>query len=185
MADYDENFTPRAFIRYRTLGKTHTIKARLPRGATPEDLQGAVDKLGAVLSAVPGFRYSDWAPLSAGYLQQSTGLSFPLDVPTVTAGTLDPSFQKAYSKFIQVRFEARAITGARTNLTIFGCNIDLDTAAQSDMRVTAVEATFPTALWTGLSEVSPAFVAIDGGALTWYPYFNIKLNDHFLSELRG
>jgi hypothetical protein len=185
MSDYEQNFTPRAFLRYRTLGKVHTMKARLPRGATPEDLQGAVDKLGAILSANPTFRYADWSVLSAGYLQQSTGLSFPLSVPTVAAGTLDPAAQKAYSKFIQVRFEARASTGARSNLTIFGCNIDLDTAAQSDMRVAATEATFPTALWTGLSEVSPSFVAIDGGLLTWYPYFNIKLNDHFMGQLRG
>jgi hypothetical protein len=160
------------------------MKARLPRGSTITDGQAMVDKLGAILTAGAGVRYNDWAILSAGFIHQDSGLTVPLVAPTVAPGTVTMIFTKSYMKYTQVRFEARSTSGCRTNLTLFGINVDFDAADYEHLRVPASSPVFPTAMWTGLSEVAPAIVAIDGTAVIWYPYYNIKLNDHYLGKLR-
>jgi hypothetical protein len=184
MADFYTNHTPRVFIRYRTLGLVHTIKARVARGSTVPEIEAGLSKLVALLDAAPSFRRSDWSVLNAGYIKQDTGESLPLPTPTVVAGTASTAVP-TYCKALQVRFEGRSVTGGRTNLTLFGANVDLDNPSFTDFRVAAGEVGFPTALWTGLSELSPNFVANDNGIANWYSYFNIKLNDSFLAALRN
>jgi hypothetical protein len=185
MPDFASVHTPRVFIRYRTLGLVHTIRARVARTSTVPEITAGLEKLAAILSSVPLFRFTDWAPLSAGYVQQDTGLELPLAIPTIAPGEASVSGRPEFQKTLQVRFEARSTAGGRTNLTLFGVPIDITTPAAANMRVTSVEAGFPTALWVGLSELSPQFVAADNAIAIWYPYYNIKLNDSFLGDLRS
>lgn len=185
MSDYSPNWTPRIRLRYRTLGQYHNISVRCPISTVLSGAAIYAERLGLVLSQNPGLRYTDWAAVSCSFVQQDNGVSLPMDVPTVAAGTTTVPTTIGFQKALYARFEARGADGSKTNMTLMGAAVNFDTATGNDLVALPGEAGYPAELITALSELGNQFRTGSGSLAIWYSKMNIGLNDYWSRKVRG
>lgn len=188
MADYAPNVTPRYKVKYRHALAEHTVQVRVVRGTTPahDDVLG---KLNLIFAAVASSRWSDFAWLSAEYTPQDTDVSIPIAMTELTSvgGAQAIADVKPIHKGLQTRFVGRGNAGSPVSLSIFGLNFDTftTTPALYDFRITRGEIQTVDDANDALSELAPAFVAVNSSSTIWKTYANVKVNDAWLKQIRG
>lgn len=185
MADYSPNYTPRIKLRYRTLGDYHYIQVRCPVSTTLSGAEVYAERLGLVLSQNPGIRYTDWTAISCSFIQQDNGVSLPMSVPTIDAGTATIPSTPGWRRALYGRFEARGADGSKTNITLLGLASTLDGAGNLDLVALPGEASYPAELITALSELGNQFRTGSGALATWYSKMNIGINKKWAKKVRG
>jgi hypothetical protein len=185
MADFSPNWTPRVKLRYRTLGDYHNIQVRLPIGTVFTGAAIYLTRLATVLSANPGLRYTDWSAVSASFITQDTGISLPMEVPTIDAGTTSVPSNPGWRRAVYGRFEARGGDGSKTNITLLGAATSLTSDTDNDLVALPGEAGYPADLIGALTELGNQFRTGSGAFALWYPKMNIGINKKWARKVRG
>lgn len=164
------NNTDRAWLKYTAQGVSHEIVFRFPSTTTQANI------ITACTSFANSFK-SMMLPTDTftGLRHQDSGslLTFPLAWTSIAgtgSGTPDGD-QKA--KFIAL--SGRSLGGYRCKLTMF---------APLWTDVSGFRVATSTQLQIAVAAMTPAPVAIDGGAVIWNTYTNIGYNAYWQRQLR-
>lgn len=139
MADFSTTWTARYRVRYRSVGRTHTITWRIESPVTGAVLNAAGLNAGAFFDALAPILPTDFSILSAQYAEQ--GNKFFLDtaeVPVVTE-TLGGGVIPAGLAATYVAFRYGTAFGNSGGVRVFGVNIALGTGIGSDYRISPGE----------------------------------------------
>lgn len=185
MANYAPNYTARYKLSYRVFGMSHSATFRLERTTAPGDLASFVTKLGLFLSDLAPNLYTSWTVIKAEFADGNSDLFLPVAAPAQpSAGaSQDGLANSRRAQFIQ--FVGKGMQGSKGSFYIYGYNVGYENGISSDFRITSLENSAISAAITRLSETSPAEVAIDNSNMLWYPYVNVKTNDHYVHAIRN
>lgn len=185
MPDFAPNFTPRYRVRYRSIGRTHRMQFRLERGVTDPSTMAA--KVGDFLSALEANLFTDWTVLSADFALEDTDIFLPAVAPTNPAGAVSISGIQAQAGVCSISFPGRTINGLRAIVYVYGTNFfpAITETITTDFRVLALEDVQISDAVSALNELSPVIVGNDATAAVFYPYANVKLNDHWVRKARA
>jgi len=184
--DFAPPDTNRYRLRYRVLGKGHNLTVRPPNTHTIADASATATKLHAFLEAIKTHLYNDFTIVNAQWCDRDSEVFLPCEAPAPTTGGVSTSGITGVAGAISMGFVGRGSAGSKAGFYLYGHNYDVpvNSAAESDFRLTASEIPVVAAAITALSELAPAFVAIDGSPVMWYPYVNLKYNDRWVRKLR-
>ena len=178
----------RVRMHYRVQSFDHSLMARGPVAGDETDAVAIAGKLAALVNTQNASRYTDWALLGYDWCPAGGDIWFPVDAGedgVVDAGEASTSGRIAAAAAAQLRFEARSASGSKASYTLFGTTWDPSDTPANDFRVTTTEHATIAAFVTGLTELSPSFVAIDAGVIIPKLYANVKYNDAIMKQLRG
>jgi hypothetical protein len=184
MPDFAPNFTPRYRVRYSSQGKSHRMQFRVARGVT--DPTGIATKVGAFLAALEDGLYADWTVLGADFALTDSDIFLPVDPPTSPSGGVSLSGITVAAAAGSISFPGRSANGLRAVIYVYGSgfNVNVGRATDADFRMLATESSIISDAIAALNELSPAVVGNDGATATFYPYVNMKFNDHWVRKLR-
>lgn len=185
MADFAPNFTFRFRTDYRSRGDRHSFTLRFGRSTTALDLTAITLDVGALLASMAVNLDNSWSVLGAAYAVADSDIFLPTPgpvSPTVGGNTTSITIS---ARALQARYEGRGANGPRVNFSIYGYNVNIDAGAGADFRLSTSDTPTPIASLAQLALFDPPITAIDGSSASWYPYVNIKHNDHYVHKLRG
>lgn len=180
MADFVPQYTPRLKVSYTSLGASHKLQFRMPRGTAVAALAPFFDKIDVFLSALSPFRYTDWAITAVEFAATDSVLFFPvLHTINPSAGTqVLPSPIVGLQKALEMGFSGRSVTGGRAVMYVYGVALGLTTTVTGDSKVTSGENAAVASAVDVLNGGDP-FVANDNGNVVWKPYSIFKTNDYW------
>jgi len=187
MADFAPNFTARYTVMYSTLGLTHRMMWRIPRGAGATGLTNIIAKMGAFLTGAEPLMFTDWTLLSATYQVEDSDFSIAAALPTAPTGAIAVPTNPKSQATLHTSFVGRSNQGQKARIFMWGLNIGPENTALAsfdDFRVNASETT-DIAFLISVLNGSPALVASDDNPVTWYPYVNTKFNDAWVPVVRA
>lgn len=183
MSDFAPINTSRYKVRYSTRGHAHDMVFRynLPTAEPPASL---IVDVGAFLTGLANMRFSDWTIISESFALKNVAFFSPLPLTLTTdagavVGGLAPSEAACFGSFV-------GLTGLAnpTRIMVFGLNIQANTAAKSDFRLTGTEQAEVLAALNVLNTMAD-YVGIDGEPARWHQYMNWKYHDHYVKIARG
>lgn len=186
MADFAPTMTPRLKLAYNVGGKPHTMTVRAAGSATISDAPTYVGKLQNFLEAIRPILWSDWTIISATWAELDSDVFIPVAAPTISAGGPFAYDRNPSENAVAIQFLGRGLGGSKGSFYLYGSALTPRfNAGVNDYRVFTTEnGTLATAM-VSLSEVAPGFYAIDGTLMNWYPYVNVKSNDHWVRKIRA
>ena len=185
MADFAPNFTPRLKLQYRVESTNHAFTWRLPRGTLIAGVTPYVDKVTAFLAAVQGILYSDWVISSASFANEDSDIFLPVAAPTSPTGAGDPPGRLQSQRAIFMQYVGRGAAGSKGSFYLYGSVVNTDSTVGQDFRITNAENASVSASVGILTETGDPLVAIDNSQMHWYPYVNVKDNDHYVHKIRN
>jgi len=186
MPDFAPNYTPRIKVAYSTLGHTHDMLFRVPRGTTAAELAPWYAKITAWLNALVSLRYADFAFINTQYAQEDSELFFPVASPPdpVVGGVAVPSPISYANVASQVSFPGRSLGGLRgINYLISASLTPFAGTPGLDARVTAIELALVATAVNALN-AAPSFVGNDNASLIYYAYVNLKQSSYWTRRAR-
>lgn len=185
MADYASNFTFRYRTDYRSRGDRHSFTLRFSRGTTVGVIASITSMITGFLGIMAPMLDQSWAVLGAAYALTDSDIFLPTTPPTSpdvsTNGTTVTDELRAF----QARFEGRGVNGPRANFSIYGFSDDIEAGPAVKFRLLPADSTAISDTIDALRFLDPPPVAIDGSTVVWYPYINVKDNDHYVHKLRA
>lgn len=185
MADYAPNYTPRYRVKYSSHGKTHRFQFRFGRSTA---FSAAIPaKVTAWLNALHTAMWTDFTVLGADWAEVDSDVFLPVEAPAPDAGTVAVGSSTSAAAASHISFVGRTVNGLRAVVFLYGTAIfpDTSTTGLSDFRITNAERADISAATAALSELGgPAYCGNDGATVNWYPYANLKINDHWVRRLR-
>lgn len=183
MPPLPENNTAVYFVDYHANGKDHTVQFRYDAAEPgPPSTSPFIARVATVFADLGSYLPTDFAILGARYRASGSVLSFPAPVPSPTVTpTIAPQVGNAPS-FIS--FVGRSVGGRRCRLSFTGIGVGPDSTegALNDYRASTSELVTVATLVANLNGAD--FRAIDGLAVTWYPYANFGYNAYWQRQTR-
>jgi hypothetical protein len=183
MATFAPNYTSRYLVKYRAAGRTHRMSVRYGLTLGPPPV-GLVTTISNVLTALAPVLVSDFAVLSAGYIQQATAIELPAPAPTAAGGTAAWTAGDS-PRFIS--FTGRSITGQPAAFYVYGVSLDPGTDAQvfaNDYRVLVSEQGDVEIAVNELNAPLVSITANDASEVIWNQYVNVAYNAYYQRKAR-
>lgn len=186
MAPLPQNSTNRMFYDYisQTGGVEHTFACRFADGLTHTQVHEQVYQF---LSAGTTSQFlTGWQMVRARVQNAGTNFTTPVVLSPDLSGFVGTGGAVAdWLEPLEVRFVGRAFaSGRRATVPLFGL---AGINASSNYRIEFPDAAYVNlgAMWAELDSQSTTFVAIDGNAVTYYPYVDWQFNSYWEREVRS
>lgn len=184
MADFAPNFTARYRVKYTSIGKNHSMLFRFPRDIDTTDSAAMATTISGFLNALAALRPDNFAVTGTEFAPADSDVFLPIAGLTISAGTQSSAAFGRNQSALSGSFVGRSSAGQKARLFLFGFGIIPETAQGADFRITAAESTQAAAAITSLNGATLKLVASDAQPVVWYPYVNLKFNDHYVAKLR-
>lgn len=177
MAPLPGNNTDILFLDYVTCGEPHTTQVRFNDDGSVTE---AMDLLDEILTAISGrLRLLT----VTGARVRAMGGSVSLPVTWGGSSTYGSGAGAHFESAYYMDFIGRSALGRRARLAVFGATAPAD-ITNDDFRVTSSEDSGVLAAVNALNAGTGVGIAIDGLAVTWYPYVNIGTNAYWRNHIR-
>jgi hypothetical protein len=176
MPTYAPNFANRYLVKYRAVGKEHTMSFRygLTPSPPPTDL---VTGVGNFLVALAPQLTTDFAVLSASFVEAGTSFNVPATAPLYAGGSATPGIGDA-PRFYS--FTGRTLAAQPAIIYVYGAAQDPGDNSMpnaGDYRLLASNAI------TELSAITE-LTGADGIAVLWNQYANVAYNAYYQRKAR-
>lgn len=186
MPDFAPSATPRYVAHYRSAGVNHSATTRGYRDeATIATVARGRDVLNQLFAAFASILANDFQWLAAFYIPQDTEVGFAAALPDPVTGLALLTDMSPQDKITSFNFAGKSSNGSKARISVYGCNYFADAPGPNiykDFVLLSGESAIITAAVTALN--GNAVAGIDNGEVTWYPRATIKVNDHWLQEVR-
>lgn len=185
MPDFAPNFTARYKVRYQVLTKTHSITWRLARGAS--DGMAAAALMEDFWAALSGAMYNDFTVLSAAFAPEDSDVFLPTIAPASPTGAISSPGGGAGAVPLALSFPGRADDGQRAIFYQYGLTLVpvAGTSVLGNFRVNPGEVSQIDDAIALLVAADPLLVSNSNSPVNWYPYANVKDNDHWVRKQRS
>jgi hypothetical protein len=136
------------------------------------------------LDALAALRPDNFAVTSTEFAPSDSDVFLPISGLTVVPGTQSSAAFGRNQSALSGSFVGRSSLGQKARLFLFGFGIIPETAQGADFRIQASESTQVAAALASLAGATLQLVASDAMPVSWYPYVNLKFNDHYVAKLR-
>lgn len=180
MAAYAPQYTGRYKVKYRVLGRPHSMTLRTSRSAlSPTGVRSLFDDL---FNALSSRLFTDFTVVGADFAAPDSEIFLPVSPIPIAASTSgiagDSSHTPQYASFV-----GRTMSGGPVRLFIYGWSIAPQAAdnTANDWRVTAAEDTAvadAVDVLNGATGAGYEIVGNDNASVVWYPYVNVGQNAH-------
>jgi hypothetical protein len=183
--DYAPNFTGRYIMNYSVLGRPHKQLWRVSETVT--DVADVVEVVTHFWAALNSQTYANLLVVSAVFAPGNTDVFLPVTAPIIAPGLVSVPSNPQGVIPLALSFPGRSANGGRAILYTYGTGIDPSAADNiaSNYRVTASEIEAVADAIDVLNAASGVLVANDRGPVAWYPYANVKDNDHWVRRVRN
>lgn len=186
MPDFAPNFTPRYRVTYRVHSRTHRMIWRAPTDRTIADVGDYSSKWTLWQSIVAPAIYEDFETLSADWAEVDSDIFLPVGTPSFTTGGASTTGRSRQQSSLAISFPGRTTAGLRAIFFLYGTAVEslIEGDTSDDFKITATESSEISDAVDQLNDPDIQLVGNDGNLVVWYPYVNIKFNDHFVKKLR-
>lgn len=184
MADFAPNFTARYRVKYTVIGKGHSMLFRFPRATDTTSSAAMATTIKGFLDALAALRPDSFAVTATEFAPSDSDVFLPISGLTVSAGTQSSAAIGRNQAALSASFVGRSSAGQKARVFLFGFGIIPETAPGQDFRIQGAESTQVAAAIASLNSATLKLVASDSQPVTWYPYINLKFNDHYVAKLR-
>lgn len=187
MADFAPNVTPRYVLKYRSVGRVHSIMMRGARGISFALMESYGQTLfNAFFTTMAAGLPVDLEFISASVAITDSDLFFPAAPPTAVTGAVALTSLSGQDSISHITFSGRGGLGSKVNLHVYGFAWGPDVLPagdESDFVITAGESTVIANAIAALAADSH-IRAIDNSQPVWRSQVTLKVNDYWLRKLR-
>lgn len=186
MPDFAPSATPRYVAHYRAAGVNHSIMTRGHRGESTITTEArARDVLSQLFGAFASILAFDFQWLEAFYIPQDTEIGFASAVPPAVVGSIFVTDMSPQDKITSWTFAGKSSLGSKARISCYGMQYTPDVAGPSPFKDFIVLSSESTAVSDAVDALNGnETVGIDNGTVLWYPRATLKVNDHWLREVR-
>lgn len=186
MPDFSPSATPRYVGHYRSGGINHSCTTRGYRDETTiATVARGRDVLFQLFDAFAPILANDFQWTAAFYIPQDTEVGFGAALPDAVTGLALLTDMSPQDKITSFSFAGKSSNGSKARISVYGCNYFGDAPGPNiykDFILLASESAIITEAVAALNGMAVA--GIDNGEVAWYPRATIKVNDHWLKEVR-
>lgn len=186
MPDFAPSATPRYVAHYRAGGVNHSIMTRGHRGENTITTEArARNVLSQLFTAFIPILAFDFQWLEAFYIPQDTEIGFGSDVPPAVVGTIFVTDMSPQDKITSFTFAGKSSLGSKARISCYGMQLNPDSAGPNIYKDFILLASESTIIADAVNALNGNEVpGIDNGTVLWYPRCTLKMNDHWLKEVR-
>lgn len=187
MPDFAPSATPRYVAHYRAAGVNHSVMTRGHRGETTIGTEArARNVLTQLFGAFASILAFDFQWTEAFYIPQDSELSFASEVPPAVVGSIFVTDMSPQDKITSWTFAGKSSAGSKARISCYGMQYTPDTPAPSIFKDFIVLASESAIIQDAVDALNGNEVpGIDNGVVLWYPRCTLKVNDHWLKEVRS
>jgi hypothetical protein len=183
MADYAPNYTARIKLVMLAGGHPHSQTWRIEGVPDVTAVDAAISDIETYYTAVEAALYDDTAVTSIQFAQRDSDIFLPVPATITVSGAVAASGRPRYDETAAWSFVGRTTGGLRMILYQYGVSSGSSFEGDSNFRQTSGE---NVSVSNGVAALNGFtwLVGNDGIVGSWYPYANMKYNDHWLRATR-
>lgn len=184
--DFAPNWTPRMIYGYTSAGIAHHVMVRVTRGTSLATANGSCNTvLQGVTTALANLLPTDFLWTDSQFIPEDSDVAAPgISLPANPTGLMDVADYSHNMRATETTFIGKG-GGSRVTLSIFGVFWVLSdpTSPASNGKVNVTESTPVSNAIASLAGSSTPKTIADA-PVTWAKYATVKVNDHWLKEVR-